>query len=98
VNSSLKFKVSYKISVVQDKFLVFLNLLWVPDKTRSGTGSGPRVVHPWSTGLFYYPVTCWIVEYPQDESYFGKVWLLLLLLCKDHLTRKNFIVTVFKSV
>jgi len=36
VNSSMKSKFIHKISVIQEKFLVFVNLLWGPDVTRSG--------------------------------------------------------------
>jgi len=43
----MKFEFFHKISIIQDKFLVFLNLLRGPDITRSGAGSGPRAVHPW---------------------------------------------------
>src|SRR6218665_280042 len=48
VNSSMKFKLIYKVFVIQEKFLVFINLLRGPDITRSGAGSGPgvRVGHP----------------------------------------------------
>jgi len=49
VNSSMKFKFIHKIFVIQEKFLVFFNLLRGPDMTRSGPdpAHGPRVVHPW---------------------------------------------------
>jgi len=46
VDSSMKLKKFHKISIIQKKFLLLLNLLWVPDITCSGAGSGPRVVHP----------------------------------------------------
>ena len=48
VNSSMKFEFIHKISVIQEKFLVLINLLRGPDITRSRDGSGPRprVVHP----------------------------------------------------
>ena len=45
-NSSMKFTFIHIISVIQERFLVFFNLLWGRDKTLSGAGSGPRVVHP----------------------------------------------------
>src|SRR6218665_886699 len=45
-NSSMKFDFIYKISIIQENFLVFFNLFRGPDITRSGTGSGPRFVHP----------------------------------------------------
>src|SRR6218665_3407996 len=48
VKSSMKFKLINKISIIEEKFLVYFNLLRGPDITRSGAGSGhrPRVVHP----------------------------------------------------
>jgi len=44
----MKFKFIHKISTIQEKFLVFYNLLRGPDITRSGagSGSGPQVVYP----------------------------------------------------
>ena len=42
VNSSMKFKFIHIISVVQEKFLVFFNLLRGSDVTRSKAESGPR--------------------------------------------------------
>jgi len=47
VNSSMKFKFIHKIFVIQEKFLVFFNLLRRPDRMRSGLdpAHGPRVVH-----------------------------------------------------
>jgi len=38
----MKFKFIHKISVIQEKFLVFFNLLRGQDKTLSGAGSGPQ--------------------------------------------------------
>jgi len=38
----MKFKFIHKISVIQEKLLVFFSSLWGPDKTRSWSGSGPR--------------------------------------------------------
>jgi len=38
VNSSMKFKVIHKISVMQEKFLVFFHQFQGPDITRSGAG------------------------------------------------------------
>ena len=46
-NSSIKFTYIQIISVIQEMFLVFFYLLRGPDITRSGAGSGLRVVHPW---------------------------------------------------
>src|SRR6218665_83741 len=46
VNSSMKFKFIHKFFLIQEKFLLFFKLLRGPDITRSGAGSGPRVVHP----------------------------------------------------
>ena len=43
----MKFKSIHKISVIQETFLVFFNLRRGPDKTPSGAGPGPRVLHPW---------------------------------------------------
>jgi len=45
----MKFKFIHKISVIQEKFFVFLNLLQGPDVTRSGPdmARGSRAVHPW---------------------------------------------------
>jgi len=40
----MKFKFIHKISVIQEKFLVFVNLLQGQYITRSGAGSGPWVV------------------------------------------------------
>ena len=42
----VKFKFIHKISVIQEKFHVFFNLLQGPDITRLGAGSGLRVEHP----------------------------------------------------
>src|SRR6218665_438639 len=50
VNNSMKFNCIHKISVILEKFLLFFNLLQVPDITaRFGAGSGPQVVHPCNT-------------------------------------------------
>jgi len=38
----MKFKLIHKISVIQEKILVSVNLLRGPDMTRSWAGSGPR--------------------------------------------------------
>jgi len=43
----MTFKFIHKISVIQEKLLVLLNLLRGPDTTRSGAGSSPWFVHPW---------------------------------------------------
>jgi len=43
----MKFKLIHKISIIQEEFLVFYNLLRGLDITRSGAESGPQVVHPW---------------------------------------------------
>src|SRR6218665_3574823 len=48
VNSSMTFKFIHKFFLIQEKFLVFFKLLRGSDITRSGAGSGPRVVHPCS--------------------------------------------------
>ena len=55
----MKFKFIHKISVIPEKFLIFFNLLRGPDKTNSGAGSSPRVVHP-----------CFIIicEFPGFDS------------------------------
>ena len=50
-NSSTKFKYIQKISVIQEKFLVFFNLLRGPDITRPGVGSCPWAVHLCFTAL-----------------------------------------------
>jgi len=42
VNSSVKFKFIHNISVIQETFFRFFNLLRGPDKTPWGTGSGPQ--------------------------------------------------------
>ena len=49
----MKFKFVHKIFVIQEKFLVFINLLRGPDKKRSGPDQarGPRVVHPWPISI-----------------------------------------------
>ena len=44
------------ISVIQEKFLVFFNLLWEPDITRLGVRYGWRVVHPWNRLWPYQPI------------------------------------------
>jgi len=45
LHSSMKFKFILKISIIMEKFLVFFNLLRVPDITRSGAGSGLMAMH-----------------------------------------------------
>jgi len=46
VNSSMKFKFIHKISVIQNKFLIFFNLLRGPDIRRSGAGAGRGMCIP----------------------------------------------------
>ena len=57
----MKFTFIHIISVIQEMFFVFYNLLRGPDITRSGAGSGPRVVHPWCIGNIYTGLL-WVVE------------------------------------
>ena len=44
---SMKFKFIHKFVIIHEKFLVLFKLQRRPDRTCSGSGSGPRDVHPW---------------------------------------------------
>jgi len=64
----MKFKFIHKISVIQEKFLIFFNLLRGPDITRSGPdpAHGLQIVHP-----------CLMGNVPATSVLFPPSYLLL---------------------
>jgi len=49
----MKFKFIHKIFEIQERILVFFNLLRGPVYNTLGAASGPRVVHPWPVELMF---------------------------------------------
>jgi len=63
----MKFIFIHKISVIQEKFLVFFNLLLGPDISSSGAGSGPQAAG--CASLLYGKQKCQHSEkVPENEA------------------------------